>query len=113
MLISGCAVYSLAMKRSTQDILIENLKAMRKSRNWTQMQLSEKSGVSDAMIGCIETGKKYPSLETLDKLARAFAVPSYLLIYDNSISTESAVADTVEAKKQLIVRLLDEISGNN
>ena len=98
------------MKRNTQEILIENLKAMRKSHQWTQMQLSEKSGVSDAMIGCIETGKKYPSLETLDRLATAFSLPTYMLIYDSSIATDMPVADTVEAKKQLILKLLDEIS---
>lgn len=98
------------MNRSTQEILIENLKAMRKSHNWTQMQLSEKSGVSDAMIGCIETGKKYPSLETLDKLAQAFLIPTYMLIYDSSMPADIQIADTVEAKKQLISRLIDEIS---
>ena len=89
---------------------MENLKAMRKSHNWTQMQLSELSGVSDAMIGCIETGKKYPSLETLDKLANAFSIPTYMLILDKSVSMEMPEADTIEAKKQLIVKLLDEIS---
>ena len=98
------------MNRSTQEILIENLKAMRKSHNWTQMQLSEKSGVSDAMIGCIETGKKYPSLETLDKLAQAFLIPTYMLIYDNSLPSDYQIADSIEAKKQLITRLIDEIS---
>ena len=83
---------------------------MRKSRNWTQMQLSEKSGVSDAMIGCIETGKKYPSLETLDKLAFAFGIPTYKLIYDSSLAVETPIPDTIEAKKHLIAKLVDEIS---
>jgi len=110
MFVSRCAVYPLRMKRNTQDILMENLKAMRKSHNWTQMKLSEMSGVSDAMIGCIETGKKYPSLETLDKLAKAFSIPTYMLIYDSSIALDMPEADSVEAKKQLIVKLLDEIS---
>ena len=74
------------------------------------MQLSEKSGVSDAMIGCIETGKKYPSLETLDKLAQAFLIPTYMLIYDSSLPSDYQIADSIEAKKQLISKLIDEIS---
>ena len=84
---------------------------MRKSRSWTQMQLSERSGVSDAMIGCIETGKKYPSLDTLDKLAEAFSIPTYRLIYDSSIDSDISIDDSTEAKKQLIYQLIDEISG--
>ena len=54
----------------------ENIKVaeIRKERGLTQARLSDLSGVSRVTIARFETGKCSPSLETLDKLARALNI---------------------------------------
>ncbi len=53
---------------------------LRKQSNLTQKELAEKIGVSRAYMGYIEQGRNAPSLEVLEKLARALKVkPSELL----------------------------------
>ena len=54
------------------------------------------------MIGEIETGKKYPSLETLDKIASAFGIQTYKLIYDSE-NAEEEDRNREETKQKLIV----------
>ena len=94
------------MKR-TQDILILNIKSLRHQRSWSQMRLSVESGVSPGMIGEIESGKKSPSLDTLDKIAEAFDIQTYRLLYcsDNYEETELVR----EKKKEYIIRMINEI----
>lgn len=68
--------------------LSENLKAIRKKRNISQRTLASESGVSYSMVSKLESGEqKNPSLETLEKIAKALDVtPSQLMdgmnIYD-------------------------------
>lgn len=53
---------------------------LRKQSNLTQEELADKIGVSRAYMGYIEQGRNAPSLEVLEKLARALKVkPSELL----------------------------------
>ena len=57
---------------------------MRKKRMMTQVELAEKSGVSQQAISSIENGsRKTPSVETLYKLARALKCTIDDLIADN------------------------------
>lgn len=48
--------------------------AARKARGLTLRQLGETSGVGDSMISLLETGKRRPSWETLDRLASALGI---------------------------------------
>lgn len=48
-----------------------NIKEARKRKGLTQIQLSEKSGVSQQLISAIESGKvKNPTFQTVEKLAK-------------------------------------------
>jgi len=51
------------------------LSVVRKSRSLTQQQLAEIVGISVVALAYIETGKRWPRIDTLDKLARALKVP--------------------------------------
>lgn len=51
-----------------------NILGLRKSKNWTQKELSEKSGISRASISLMEIGKDSPGLENSYKLAITFGV---------------------------------------
>jgi putative transcriptional regulator len=48
------------------------LKVLRAERNWSQMELGMRVGVSRQAINAIETGKYDPSLPLAFKLARLF-----------------------------------------
>ncbi len=50
------------------------LKQIREKRGWTQERLAEKVGVSRVTIARIETANRKPSLELLERLAKALKV---------------------------------------
>lgn len=58
---------------------IQNLKFYRKQAGLTQEKLAEKIGMSTAYIGDMEARERFPSAETIDKIADALNVrPSIL-----------------------------------
>lgn len=80
--------------------LKDRMKEMRKKKKWSQVDLSNRSGISTGMIGGIENGTRNPSQKTLSKLAETFGVSVEWLL-------------TGEEKKDSIVqdflqRLVDE-----
>lgn len=85
--------------------MIKNMKSFRNERHWSQLRLAAESDVSPGMIGEIETGKKNPSLETLDKIAAAFEIPTYRLLIDSDIEFE----DEKDRVKQMLIRVISEI----
>lgn len=50
------------------------VKKLRIQNNWTQFELSKRSGVSQSHIHYLETGSRKPTINVLSKLARAFKV---------------------------------------
>ena len=87
--------------------MIFNLKALRQQRSWSQMRLSVESGVSSGMIGEIESGRKSPSLDTLDKLATAFGIQTYRLLFDSVNYNESELIRA--RKKEDIIKMITEL----
>ena len=54
--------------------LNERISYMRKKRNMTQSELAKKSKLSQSTIAQIESGRKDPSVKTLEKLAGALNI---------------------------------------
>lgn len=59
---------------TTKELLGKRIKELRKSRGLSQYQLSEKINIDPKHISRIEVGKSYPSLDTLEKIAKALNV---------------------------------------
>jgi transcriptional regulator with XRE-family HTH domain len=57
-----------------KDKLAKRVRFLRKERQWTQEQLGEKAGLTYKFVGQIERGEVSPTLDSLDKLAKAFGV---------------------------------------
>ncbi len=53
---------------------MQELKRLRKARDWSQVRLTKKSKIDRATINQIEGGKRSPTIETLKKLADALEV---------------------------------------
>ncbi|WP_338659668.1 helix-turn-helix domain-containing protein [Paraclostridium sordellii] len=55
------------------------IKKLRKEKNLSQQELGEKLGVSGAYIQQIESNKKNPSMKTLNRIAEALEIPTFML----------------------------------
>lgn len=68
--------YMNSAKETKQMVAFgRRLSAVRKSRGFTQQQLAEKLDISLVSIGYIETGKRWPRLTTLHRIADCLNVP--------------------------------------
>jgi transcriptional regulator with XRE-family HTH domain len=72
--------YVAPKRPSTRDTLAKNLRTLMTIRDWTQVQLSEKSGVSQTMISSILRANAGCSVETADALAHAFGLNGWHLL---------------------------------
>lgn len=62
------------------EVLRRNVRARRTELGLTQTQLSELSGIAQARIAVLESGKHVPTLDTIVRLARALKVPPDALL---------------------------------
>ena len=63
------------MPRTARDILARRIKALRAERDWSQDELAAASGLHRAYVGTIERCEKSVTIDTVEKLAKAFKVP--------------------------------------
>jgi transcriptional regulator with XRE-family HTH domain len=61
--------------RNIKELLGLRLKELRKSKGFSQAELSELISVDSKHISRLETGKTFPGPETLEGLAKALKVP--------------------------------------
>ena len=57
-------------------VVVNQVKALRMARGWTQEELAQASGVSRQSINAIERDRYVPSLELALTFARIFACPT-------------------------------------
>ncbi|RLD34429.1 MAG: hypothetical protein DRI73_03930 [Bacteroidetes bacterium] len=65
-----------------QRILLINIKKYRSGLKYSQFDLAGLCDVSTSYISEIETGKKFPSAKTLEKIVKALEVRPYKLFLD-------------------------------
>jgi len=63
-----------------REIFSENLKYYRKQANLTQAKLAEMVNLTDKYISDIERQLYDPSLNTIDSIAKALNIETYLLL---------------------------------
>jgi transcriptional regulator with XRE-family HTH domain len=63
-------------------VIAERLRALREQKNLSQGDIEKRTGLLRCYISRVENGHTVPSVETLEKLARAMEVPLYQLFYD-------------------------------
>ena len=71
-----------------REVLALNLKENRRKFGLTQEELAEKAGVSTHYIAMIETCKKYPKPDMLEKIAKTLKIEPYKLFYVTSDPNE-------------------------
>lgn len=60
----------------------ERLRSLRESKNMSQGDIEEKTGLLRCYVSRVENGHTVPALETLEKFARALDMPLYAVVYD-------------------------------
>ncbi|MFZ4614864.1 MAG: helix-turn-helix domain-containing protein [Rectinemataceae bacterium] len=78
------------MDNPLRTALARNLKLGRKALGLSQAALAEKADISAGFVGEIEIGNKFPTDDTLLKLAEALGLPVYrLLMTESEILSEA------------------------
>jgi transcriptional regulator with XRE-family HTH domain len=63
-------------------VIGDRLRELRESKNLTQADIEKRAGLVRPYISRVENGHTVPSIDTLEKWARALEMPIYALFYD-------------------------------
>ena len=89
-------------------VFAENMKKYRKQANLTQEKLAELCDTDHRYIGQIETGRRCPSLEYVERIASALNIAPYHLFYDETDLENERVEALRKDQKQKIKTMLIE-----
>lgn len=84
----------------------EKLQKLRKSKSLTQEQLAEQLYVSRTAISKWESGRGYPSIDSLKEISKYFGIS-----LDDLLSSEEILTLAQEDSKQKILRFQDMVFG--
>ena len=88
-------------------IFTSNIKKYRALNGLTQMQLAEEADISVGFLCDLESGKKWGTLETMAKLAKALHVKPYQLLMpeeekNNAVNIHEDLSELAQNLKQTI-----------
>ena len=66
-------------------VIGNRLKELRESKQLSQGDIEKRCGLLRCYISRVENGHTVPSVETLEKMARALEVPMYRLFHDGEV----------------------------
>jgi len=99
--------------------IVENVKELRKIKNLSQMELSEKADLSMNTISKFEINQKQINLQTLIKIANALDVDvNFLLGYESKELTQqellinSLIQDFTDKDKELLISIITAIRNH-
>jgi transcriptional regulator with XRE-family HTH domain len=94
-------------------LLAKNMKHFREILSLTQMELAEKIGCSPTLIGKIETMKRFPSAENIDRIAEALKITPADLLTDTEnsevLKTKIFQKKRISQLKRKIIKVIDEM----
>lgn len=71
-------------------IIGERLRELREQKSWSQREIEIRSGLQRAYLSRVENGHTIPTVETLEKWAKALELPIYRLFYDGAEPPKSS-----------------------
>jgi transcriptional regulator with XRE-family HTH domain len=69
-------------------VISDRLRTLREKKELSQGDIEQRTGLQRSYISRVENGHTVPSIETLEKMARALEVPLYQLFYDGEAPPE-------------------------
>jgi len=80
-------------------VIGEKLKALRAQKNLSQGDIQKRTGLLRCYISRVENGHTVPSVDTLEKMARALEIPMYRLFTDyNRVKKPNIPAERVRSR---------------
>ena len=73
-----------------EDSIGKRIKAIRKKKKLTQIQLAEKAYISESYIALIELDKRNPSTDVIIRLAEILGVSSDYLLFGDTTKNDTA-----------------------
>ena len=98
------------MEKRTVDIVVANIKQIRKSKGIPQKEMAQRMDVPQSRYSVIENGKNELNLATVDKVAKALEV-SALDLFINSEEKGRALLDKLEMLQRLPKEEREMIEG--
>jgi transcriptional regulator with XRE-family HTH domain len=92
---------------SIREILANNLKEFRRINGFSQDKLAELADISSQYLATVETCRKFPTPEVLERLAAALDVETQLLF-----SVSPSPEEAMEKLHQSIVKDIDSVVAN-
>lgn len=102
-----------------RELFARNFKYYRKQAQISQMKLAEMCETSSNYVGEIETGKKFPSPEMMEKISDVLGVSPWCFLYEedafetsnknHAINIEDKLS--IEKKEQLSLELTTEVNS--
>lgn len=101
-------------------VFVFNMKKYRKARKLSQMKLAEMLNTSTSYIGEIEINKKVPSMEMVERIAKALEIEPFRLFVDDKDRTgaDKAIGNdyleslTTIERQDLTKRIMSLISND-
>ena len=81
--------------------IADRLRSVREQRKLSQGDIETRTGLLRCYVSRVENGHTIPSIETLEKLARALDLSLYQLLYEGEITPDIASSPRKRAKEQL------------
>jgi transcriptional regulator with XRE-family HTH domain len=72
-------------------VIGDRLRALREQKNLSQGEIEKRTGLLRCYISRVENGHTVPTIETLEKMARALEVPLYQLFYDGDEAPKAPI----------------------
>lgn len=72
-----------------EEIIATNVIRLRKERGLNQTDLARACRMAQAQVSAVETAKKTPTIQTLEKLARALSIEPFELLMPNDDTGKS------------------------
>ena len=91
--------------KDIKQIIADNLVALRKQNNLTQIDLANKLNYSDNTISRWERGEITPSIETLSLISEIYNVPLETILKENVIQASKKEVKTLKIKKVATILL--------
>ena len=91
-----------------QQVFMANLRKYRKLRGLTQEKLAEMCSTDPCYIRQIEIGRRFPSLQYIERIANALNIAPYLLFYDETSTEKDGLLSIYTEQKQKIKKILTD-----
>jgi transcriptional regulator with XRE-family HTH domain len=96
-------------------VIGDKLKTLREQKNLSQGAVEKRTGLLRCYISRVENGHTVPSVDTLEKMARALEVPMYRLFTDDvhvkkpNIPAEIISSRRANSKQERVLRALAKL----